>query len=202
VRYYTVGLTMQVKTKNRMTIIFTVLLFTAPVVVAYLLSSGLIDYQPEDTKNNGHFISPLVKVADYSDAGWVTGLDGHWTLVRRVPEVCANQCQTLENDLHKYRLSLGHRAEKLNLMLIADGFGTDGFSSAMPDRFPHIQKISIADNQQLQNAFEQLSEVSLLDGQGMYVVAPEGYLMMAFTPENTSTDIIRDLSLLVKRKGD
>ncbi len=169
---------MQAKTKNRMTIIFTVLLFTAPVVVAYLLSSGLINYHPDGTKNNGHFISPLVKVVDYSNEDWVNGLDGHWTLIHRVPEVCANQCLTLENDLHKYRLSLGHRAEKLNLMLIADGF-----SSEMPDRFPHIKKVSIADNQQLQDLFDQLSEVSLQGGQGMYVVAPEGYLMMAFSTE-------------------
>ncbi len=188
---------MQTKTKNRITIIFTVLLFTSPVVVAYLLSSGLIDYQPDNTKNKGHFISPLVKVADFSKASWVDGLDQHWTLIRRVPEVCASHCQTFENNLHKYRLSLGHRAEKLNLMLI-----TDGFNSEMPDKFPHITKVSIADNPELQNVFKQLSEVSLKDGQGMYVVAPEGYLMMAFTPENTSTDIIRDLSLLVKRKGD
>ena len=56
---------MQAKTKNRITIIVTVLLFTSPVVVAYLLSSGLIEYQPESKKNNGHFVSPLVKMADY-----------------------------------------------------------------------------------------------------------------------------------------
>ena len=188
---------MQAKTKNRLTIIFTVVLFTSPVVVAYLLSSGLINYHPVETKNNGHFVSPLVKVSDYAEADWVTDLQDHWTLVRRVPEVCANQCQSLENDLHKYRLSLGHRAEKLNLLLIADGF-----ISEMPDLYPHIKKVSIADNQPLRDVFNQLSEVSLQAGQGMYVVAPEGFLMMAFTPDNTSTDIIRDLSLLVKRKGD
>jgi hypothetical protein len=188
---------MQAKTKNRLTIIFTVLLFTAPVVVAYLLSSGLINYQPESTKNNGHFVSPLVKIADYSDAAWVDGLIDHWTLIRRVPEICATQCLSHENDLHKYRLSLGHRAEKLNLMLLADGFNTE-----MPDQFPHIKKVSIADNKKLQSVFTQLSDVSLQNGEGLYVVAPEGYLMMAFSAENTSTEIIRDLSLLVKRKGE
>ena len=188
---------MQAKTKNRLTIIITVLLFTAPVVVAYLLSSGLIDYHPDETKNSGHFVSPLVKLADYSEADWVAGLDSHWTLIRRVPEVCFSQCQSLENDLHKYRLSMGHRAEKLNLMLIANGF-----NSEMPDQFPNIKKVSLADNKKLQTVFEQLSEVSLRNGHGMYVVAPEGFLMMAFTPENTSTEIIRDLSFLIKRKGD
>lgn len=188
---------MQIKTKNRITIILTVLFFTAPVVVAYLLSSGLINYQPEETKNNGHFISPLVKLSDHTDKNWANALNGHWTLIRRVPEVCVNQCIDLENDLHKYRLSLGHRAEKLNLMLIADGF-----NSEMPDPFPHIKKVAIGENDVLQNVFEQLSSESLQDGHGMYVVAPEGFLMMAFTPDNTSTQIIRDLSLLVKRKGE
>lgn len=188
---------MQTKTKNRMTIILTVLFFTAPVVIAYVLSSGLIDYQPDSKKNNGHFVSPLVKLADYSEQNWVSGLNGHWTLIRRVPDVCVNQCVELENDLHKYRLSLGHRAEKLNLMLIADGF-----NSEKPDPFTHIKKVSIGNNKELKQVFSQLSEVSLTDGHGLYVVAPEGFLMLAFTPENTSTQIIRDLSLLVKRKGE
>ncbi|MGJ8664282.1 MAG: hypothetical protein ACSHWU_11560 [Marinicella sp.] len=188
---------MQAKTKNRLTIIFTVLLFTAPVVVAYLLSSGLIDYHPETTKNNGHFISPLVKVADYTDEPWADDLLGHWTLVRRVPDPCGKQCLELENDLHKYRLSLGHRAEKLKLMLWADGF-----SEEISDAFPHVKKIATSGNDALTQVMDQLSEVSLGDGEGLFVVAPEGFLMMAFTSENTSTEIIRDLSLLVKRKGD
>ncbi len=188
---------MQTKTKNRLTIIATVLLFTSPVVVAYLLSSGLIDFHPDDTKNNGHFVSPLVKVADYSDADWVAGLNGHWTLIHRIPEVCAQQCQSLELDLHKYRLTLGHRADKLNLILLADGFNSES-----PDHYPLVKKVAIGDNQALGSVFDQLSAQSLQGGHGMYVVAPEGFLMMAFTPKNTSTEIIRDLSLLVKRKGE
>lgn len=188
---------MQAKTKNRLTIIFTVVLFTSPVVVAYLLSSGLIDYHPESTKNNGHFVSPLVKVADYVADDWAKELLGHWTLIRRTPERCDKQCQELENDLHKYRLSMGHRAEKLNLILLAAGF-----NPVVPDLFPQVNKIATAGNAQLENVFDQLSEVSFKNGHGLYVVAPEGFLMMSFTAENTSTEIIRDLSLLVKRKGD
>jgi hypothetical protein len=188
---------MQAKTKNRLTILSIALLFMAPVVVAYLLSSGIINYHPEQTKNNGVFISPVVKMTEVSSDSWSKELLGHWTLIRRVPEVCVNQCQVLEDELNRYRLSLGHRAEKLNLMLMADGY-----NSEMPDKFPHIKKVSLAANNELQALFNDLSERSLKAGHGLYVVAPEGYLMMAFTPENTSTEIIRDLSLLVKRKGE
>lgn len=188
---------MQAKTKNRLTILSIALLFMAPVVVAYLLSSGIINYHPEQTKNNGVFISPVVKMTEVSSDSWSKELLGHWTLIRRVPEVCVNQCQVLEDELNRYRLSLGHRAEKLNLMLMADGY-----NSEMPDKFPHIKKVTLAANNKLQALFNDLSERSLKAGHGLYVVAPEGYLMMAFTPENTSTEIIRDLSLLVKRKGE
>jgi hypothetical protein len=188
---------MQAKTKNRLTIIFTVLLFMGPVVVAYLLSSGVIDYKPDSTKNNGHFVSPLVKIADYSEQQWVKELTGTWTLIRVVPEACANQCQQFEDELNRYQLSLGHRADKIQLMLISSGFLSD-----MPDQFPHIKKIVIKQDSALANEFNKLSAASLGKGHGLYVVAPEGYLMMSFSDENTSSEIIKDLSLLVKRKGD
>ncbi len=188
---------MQAKTKNRITIVLTVMLFTAPVVVAYMLSSGLIKFEPDAKKNNGHFVSPLVKIADYSSAQWVPNLMTHWTLIRRVPEVCSDQCQAWEDELNRYKMSLGHRSNKLNLMLLSDGF-----NEQQPDNFPGVVKASIENNQKLITVFDQLSEQSLGQGHGLYVVAPEGYLMMSFSDENTSTEIIRDLNLLVKRKGD
>ena len=188
---------MQAKTKNRLTIIFTVLLFTGPVVVAYLLSSGAIDYHPDDTKNKGRFISPLVKVADHAQGPWVDGLMGHWTLIRRVPGACENTCEQQQDELQRYRLSLGHRSEKLNLMLI-----TDQPLTLTEDPFPQVQKVSVGEFPDFQQVLEQLSAESLGEGHGLYVVAPEGFMMMMFTAQNTSSEIIKDLSLLVKRKGD
>lgn len=188
---------MEAKTKNRLTIIATVLLFMGPVVAAYLLSSGLIDYKPENTKNHGVFISPPVKLEDLTKAQWTKDLLETWTLVRVVPTTCANQCQQFEDELNRYQRSLGHRADKLHLMLVSDGF-----ISEMPDTFPHIKKVSIEGNKQLKSELTRLSEQSMGEGHGLYVVAPEGFLMMAFTRENTSSEIIKDLSLLVKRKGD
>ncbi|MEZ5470192.1 MAG: hypothetical protein R3E90_00280 [Marinicella sp.] len=188
---------MEAKTKNRLTIVITILLFMGPVVAAYLLSSGLIDYKPENTKNKGHFVSPIVKIEDLTKASWVKDLIGTWTLIRVVPETCVNQCQAFEDELSRYQKSLAHRADKMQLMLIADDF-----LSEMTDKYPHVKKVSMVNELALQQEFARLSSVSLGKGHGLYVVAPEGYLMMAFSAENTSSEIIKDLSLLVKRKGD
>ena len=63
----------------------------------------------------------------------------NWTLIRRFPEACFDQCDVaLQDELHRYRLSLGRRAEKLNLMLLADGH-----HSKQPDQYPHIKKATM-----------------------------------------------------------
>lgn len=188
---------MQAKTKNRLSIVAIVLLFATPVVVAYLMSSGAISYQPDNTKNHGEFISPPVKVADFSDSEWVASLQDHWTLVYRHQGACDVSCVKLEDELHRYRLTMGHRAEKLKLMLWADDF------SEMPeeDQYPHVTKVNLLDSKPLQKTMNELSQLSHNNGDGLYVVAPEGYLMMAFKKENSSTEVIQDVKLLLKRKG-
>ncbi len=187
---------MQAKTKNRLSIIAIVLLFATPVVVAYLMSSGAIGYKPEETKNKGNFISPPVKVADYSNADWVKGLADHWTLVYYQQTQCNEVCLKHQDELLRYRLTMANRADKLKLMIWANGF-----VATEEDAFPYIEKIDISDETTLKQTLLQLSEISYRNGDGLYVVAPEGYLMLAFDKDNTSSEIIQDLKLLLKRKG-
>lgn len=188
---------MQAKTKNRLSIIAIVLLFATPVVVAYLMSSGAISYEPDSTKNHGEFISPPVKVSDFTQDQWVEEFTDHWTLVYRVQGACDEACVKLEDNLHRYRLTMGHRADKLKLMLWADDF------SGMPsqDAYKHVLKIKTIDLPGLNQTMDELTQVSHGDGNGLYVIAPEGYIMMAFKKANTSTEISQDIKLLLKRKG-
>ncbi len=187
---------MQAKIKNRLSIVAIVLLFATPVVVAYLMSSGAIGYHPEETKNKGNFISPPVKVADQTDADWAKSLDGHWTLVYYQAGHCGQTCLEHQEELHRYRLTMANRADKLNLMIWANGI-----DASDEDAFAHIAKVDVSKENRLQQTMAQLSALSYQDGNGLYVVAPEGYLMLAFDQSNTTSEVIKDLKLLVKRKG-
>jgi hypothetical protein len=187
---------MQLKNKNRLTILVVFLLFAIPVVVAYVLGSGMIEFNPDSTKNHGVFISPPVKPADYTDADWVNTLPDHWTLIYRTPDVCDEACFEWEDKLHRFNLTLAQNADKLELMLLARDF-----DFSREDPFKHIKKVATLGETTLNDVFDDLSEQSFGQGEGLYVVAPEGYLMMAFTPDNEPQDIIKDLKLLVKRKG-
>lgn len=187
---------MQLKSKNRLTILLVFLLFAVPVLVAYLLGSGLIDFEPDSTKNNGVFISPPIKLADYTDETWVNDLPEHWTLIYRTDGVCDETCFQWEDKLHRFNLTLAQNADKLELMLLAIDF-----DMRQEDPYSHIKKVATRGHQALNDMLDNLSKQSLGGGEGLYVVAPEGYLMMAFTPDNQPQDIIKDLKLLVKRKG-
>ena len=113
---------MHLKSKNRLIILVVFLLFAVPVVVAYLLGSGMIDFEPDSMKNHGVFISPPVKPADYTDAEWVNDLPEHWTLIYRTPKVCDEACFEWEDKLHRFNLTLAQNADKLELMLLAKDF--------------------------------------------------------------------------------
>jgi len=187
---------MQQQSRNKLIVLAVFLLFAVPVVVAYLLSSGIIDYQPEATKNHGVFISPPIKPSEYTDADWAKNLNNHWTLLYRTPEVCDEDCFAWEDKLHRYNLTLAQHADKLELLLLAKDF-----SMREQDPYVHIQKVATEGEEALNDMFNTLSKQSLGAGAGLYVVAPEGYLMMAFTTENKPEEVIKDLKLLVKRKG-
>lgn len=187
---------MQAKHKNRLIILLVFLLFAVPVIVAYMLATGLINLNYDKTKNNGVMISPPIKMVKISKAPWVTELNDHWTLVYRTAEVCQQNCLEWEDKLHRFNLTLAQNADKLELLILAKDFQLPN-----DDPYTHIKKVAIADDVALNRLFDELSTQSYGDGEGLYVVAPEGYLMMAFRPENTPSDIIKDLKLLVKRKG-
>ncbi|MCW8869129.1 MAG: hypothetical protein OQK49_00370 [Proteobacteria bacterium] len=187
---------MQLKNKNRLTILVVFLLFAVPVMVAYLLGSGLIDFEPDSTKNHGVFISPPIKLADYTEADWVDDLPEHWTLIYRTARICDETCLAWEDKLHRFNLTLAQNADKLELMVLANDF-----NMRQQDPYSHIRKVATRGNHKLNAVLDELSKQSLNKGEGLYVVAPEGYLMMAFTADNPPEDIIKDLKLLVKRKG-
>jgi len=187
---------MQARTQNKLSIIGLFLLFFLPVVIAVVMNSRWVDYKPESTKNKGTLVEPPVLVSEFSQAPWVEDLEGVWTLVYRHVGLCEAACIKTMQDMHKIRLTMGHKSEKLRLLVLADGL--DNAAEVPVD----VSFNTVGEELTLRQELSRLSDVSLGQGQGMYIVAPEGYLMMSYAPENTPSDMIKDLKLLLKRKGN
>ena len=186
---------MQAQSKNRLSIIALFLLFLLPVVIAIVMNSRWVDYKPGATKNKGQLVVPPVLLSDVSQAAWIKDLEGVWTLVYRHSGQCDAACAQTMSDMHQIRLTMGHKADKLHLLVLADGLDD---AAAVP---ADVSFNNIGEDASLSQEFNRLSAASLGQGQGMYIVAPEGYLMMSYTAEHTPPDMIKDLKLLLKRKG-
>lgn len=186
---------MHVQTKNRLTIIFLFLLFFIPVLIAVFMNSSILAYKPSSTKNQGQLVKPPVLIAEYVESLWVEELEGIWTLLYRDPEPCDESCQQMLKNMYKIRLTMGHKADKLQLMALHNRWQD---SMTKP---PNIKMQSVADLSELSRKLDQLSDNSLGQGKGLYIVAPEGYLMMSYTHDHSPSDIVKDLKLLLKRKG-
>ncbi|WP_395377621.1 hypothetical protein [Marinicella sp. W31] len=186
---------MQAQAKNRLSIIALFLLFLLPVVTAIVMNSSWVDYKPGATKNKGQLVEPPVLMSAVTQAAWVKDLEGVWTLVYRHAGECEAACAKTMSDMHTIRLTMGHKADKLRLLVLADGLNN---AADVPQ---DVSFNTITEDVSLVKELNRLSAVSLGQGQGMYIVAPEGYLMMSYTPEHTPPDMIKDLKLLLKRKG-
>ena len=187
---------MQAQTKNKVSLIALFLLFFLPVAIAIVMNSSWVNYKPKSTKNKGMLVQPPVRLADFAKADWIDGLDGVWTLMYRHAGICDAVCVKQMDDMHRIRLTMGHKVDKLRLLVLADGL-EDADSVPADISFNTLSQ----EQDKLVQELNRLSSESLGQGRGMYIVAPEGYLMMSYVPENTPPDMIKDLKLLLKRKG-
>lgn len=185
---------MQDKTKSRLSIIAIFLLFFTPVIITILLNSNLINFKPTQLKNNGNLIQPAVKFPFQR-----VNEENIWTLVYFTSERCQEKCLKGLELIHKVRLTRGHKMKKVKLLLV--NLESDTFE--MPESLSHIERIGVKVNSDQMQVLQELSTTSLTANEGLFILAPEGFLMMSYAENFTPQHVIKDLSLLLRgRKGE
>jgi hypothetical protein len=113
---------MNSRTKNRLILAAIVLVFAAPLIVAYVLNAQ--GWHPQQTRNTGTLIEPprdvtalAVTLADGSKLVW-RDPQWHWTLLALPGAQCAAQCRTRLDETLRMRLTLGRNAERLRIVYL------------------------------------------------------------------------------------
>ena len=183
---------MQAQTKNKLSIIVLILLFTAPVIVAVVMNSKLINYSPGNTKNKGDLILPPVKITD--DA--LKSYENYWTVVYSHTGNCDEACLGMLEALYRIRLTKGHKMKKVKLLILHP----TNDNITIPEQYASISEYGYAKDNPLNNILTKLSEASFGDGKGLYLLAPEGFLMMSYSKPFKPSDVIDDLGLLLRAR--
>ncbi len=184
---------MQQNTKNKLTLIALAVLFITPVIVAIVMNSKLIDYSPESFKNFGSFIKPPVKITDKES---LKPFEEYWTVVYAHTGSCNKECMKMLDMLYRIRLTKGHKMKQVKLLVLHPQ--TDTLS--IPEQYTSIEQQSYTSTDELGKLLSKLSSQSLGDGNGLYLLAPEGFLMMSYAKGFEPRDVIKDLGLLLRAR--
>lgn len=184
---------MQAQSKNKLSIIGLAVLFLSPVIIAIVMNSNLIDYSPGSFKNHGSFIQPPIKVTDKES---LKSYEEFWTVVYSHKGNCDDDCLKMLDTLYRIRLTKGHKMKQVKLLVLHP----EGTNLNIPEQYTSIEKQSYLVTDELNNTLANLSNQSLGNGKGLFLLAPEGFLMMSYSVDFEPRDVIKDLGLLLRAR--
>lgn len=182
---------MDVRTKKRLQLIAIMLVFLAPMAVAFGLRLG--DWRPHKLRNNGVLVQPPQELAADTpraarDAAfsWKDG-QYRWTLLLIPGPDCAAACEQRLAEAEKIWSLMTQKATRLRLAVL-----NVEATSARLERFARLDFV-----QSTAAPFAALRPAAS-DSVAAVVVDPAGLLMLRFDPGYDPSGVRQDLSRLIR----
>ncbi|HYG08220.1 MAG TPA: hypothetical protein VD865_17660 [Stenotrophomonas sp.] len=166
-----------------------VLFFGSMLMAGVLRFSG---WQPAGQRNHGELLSPPVDLramaplqADGARYVWRPG-ERIWRVVLAPPAQCAPACLALARDLDKVWQLFGHDADKVEILWI----GTP------PAGLPSMPALRVLQaDPALRNALPGVDDAR---GTPVYVIDPNGFVILRYAPGFDAGGLRQDLAKLLK----
>ncbi|HBF09524.1 MAG TPA: hypothetical protein DHW71_15345 [Gammaproteobacteria bacterium] len=210
---------------NRKTGLLMMLVFLAPVVIAYiLLKTGI--YQNFGTSNKGLLIDPPLQISDYAPS-WIdqdqsvidkTALSESWWLAYEMPTQCESRCEQRLLQIRQSIQTLGPDQNRVKPLIITHADSdfkklkvfTDQLDSNKSDYLvihpaqTNEHKITTFDTF-MQKHVEVTSLKDMIQAGGLYIVDPMGFSMLYYAPViepqeaiSQAKSFVKDLKYLLK----
>lgn len=167
--------------------------FAAPIVASYLVFHF---WRPASTMNYGDLLPPAplpeaaLQTAD-GKAFQLGALKGKWVLLYASPGACDQYCQTMLYDMRQVRLAQGKEQDRIERVWLID----DGAKPAEGIAGEHAGlRVAHAQGSLL------LSRLATVSGHRdhIYIVDPQGNLMMRYPKDPDPRKMVKDLQRLLK----
>jgi cytochrome oxidase Cu insertion factor (SCO1/SenC/PrrC family) len=176
--------------KSRLVLLLIVAMFLSSFLIAWGLR--LSGWTPSGSKNLGQLIEPPkdlsqanFKYADGKAYDWKTE-DHIWRIVVVPSADCTAACTAMTDTLFRVWETQGRQAERLDVLW----FG------ALPKDARNFRKFSLMQaSPKLQAALTQVATETAIP---VYLIDPNGYLVMQYRPGFNPSDLRKDLARLLK----
>jgi hypothetical protein len=196
---------MKKKLTPRLALIIIAALFFLPIVLAWLMYTGAIEFQPQATRNMGRLVRPPLPIdwagvrRDGDASGPVAeGFAGHWLVLHAVPRPCREDCLRDIAELRQVHLAAGRQQTRLRLALLHD-LDDPASARAIQDIYPKFQLLENPDGS-LWRTLESVARNSVPPASARgstYLVDPLGNIMLFYAPGSDPNDLSKDLKRLL-----
>ncbi|MEM7304543.1 MAG: hypothetical protein AAF372_03330 [Pseudomonadota bacterium] len=172
--------------------------FLVPLLIAISMYVMHSESSKLNTAANGELIhpaQPIETLSLLSDDNTMYALDdikGKWTLVLYIDDACNLECEAGLFKIRQTRISTGRERNRVQLLAINSG----GVRVA-PDIIQRNPKIIFTQFEQLMISDEVADKEELQDSY-IYIIDPNGNLMMKYDSDATSKGILKDIKKLLK----
>lgn len=183
--------------RNRSLLIGTFLVFFVPIVGAWLLNIFAPDWRPFGTLNHGKLVQPVRPISTASlerldgssmDPAY---LFGRWTLVHLSEGGCDQSCTEALARTRQVQQGLGEDRNRVQLLLVVMK-PVDAQAVRLP---PGVVVAAASDDWLTSFSFAQTDAAQ---GLRIYLVDPQGYLMMRYARDADQRGLLADLERLLK----
>jgi len=187
-------------------------MFLLPLMLAWLMYSGALNFEPASGRNLGTLIKPPVLI-DWHDMNPVnqqkdthsaltTAADElleHWVILYPVPAICDAACQQRVSSLRQIHRAAGRHQSRVRLALLLDDTSTGETAEmlqAMYEKFTLIRDPVTNLRKALAAIPVGAPGISETTG-GIYLIDPLGNIMMYYAADADPNHIRKDLKRLL-----
>lgn len=192
------------KMSPRLALLVIAAVFLLPLVLAWLMYNGTIDFRPAATRNRGALVQPPVAIeweqlsVMRPDGNAQSHLANHWAVLHAVPSDCGPSCVESVTALRQVHRAAGRNQARIRLVLLLEAPDA-ALAERLQAIYPEFLLIP-GSGATLRQALRQaaLAAQGPPDAAGgSYLVDPLGNIMMYYQPGSDPNDLKQDLKRLL-----
>jgi cytochrome oxidase Cu insertion factor (SCO1/SenC/PrrC family) len=190
------------KISPRASLLIIAAMFLLPLLLAWFMYNGTIDYKPAATRNFGQLVEPPVPL-NWQDAIMLPGSDApglnaaeafsdKWVILYPVPDPCLDTCLQAVSALRQIHRAAGRQQARIRIALLIRDNGSLSIESTLRDTYARFQLIRDPDGK----VASTLQRATVEPG-AVYLIDPLGNIMMTYKEGADPNKLKQDLKRLL-----
>jgi cytochrome oxidase Cu insertion factor (SCO1/SenC/PrrC family) len=196
----------------RVTLLIIAAMFVFPLLLAWMMYSGSLDFKPGSTRNLGKLVEPPVPVdwtvtvmqagvgnpaVEYEQGSSV--FDEHWVILLPVPVACDDSCLNKAAELRQIHRASGRQQLRIRLALLLEESSPADQVQSLLTIYPQFNLFKDPSGLLREALGEIQQNLSRQAGpvRGIYIIDPTGNIMMYYQTGSDPGFIKQDLKQLL-----